>query len=222
MKDCVWQYLHLCRSSVQYLPFRPLTLEPGANRGLYWYWPGRGLLCRGRWKRVHQGLHRELSRHSCCGQSIIRTGRVRRFLRFHRDQVLHQPRGHYRMEPVLNLKLRHRSRREFVRRRSSANRASRQSRGGFPEQLYNILHSELSDFVCNVFHATHPKVASGDSCTSVDEKYDIALADLLRWNTALTAACTTIEVGEAYCTGGGGNPCTDIYTASLMILPLVV
>ncbi|KAF8144037.1 hypothetical protein K438DRAFT_1945601 [Mycena galopus ATCC 62051] len=61
---------------------------------------------------------------------------------------------------------------------------------------------------CTIYYT----VASGDSCTSVDEKYDIALADLLRWNTALTAACTTIEVGEAYCTGGGGNACTDIYT----------
>ncbi|KAJ7779318.1 hypothetical protein DFH07DRAFT_910767 [Mycena maculata] len=59
---------------------------------------------------------------------------------------------------------------------------------------------------------TYYTIASGDSCTSVDAKYDIALADLLRWNTALTASCTTIQLSEAYCVAGGGNACTDIYT----------
>ncbi|KAF7288355.1 hypothetical protein HMN09_01398200 [Mycena chlorophos] len=59
---------------------------------------------------------------------------------------------------------------------------------------------------------TYYTVASGDTCTSVDAKYDTALADLLRWNTGLTAACTTIELGEAYCVQGGGNACSKVYT----------
>ncbi|KAJ7762133.1 hypothetical protein B0H16DRAFT_1808565 [Mycena metata] len=57
-------------------------------------------------------------------------------------------------------------------------------------------------------------IASGDSCTSVDEKFDIALADLLRWNTALTSSCTTIGLGEAYCVAGGGDTCSKIYTVA--------
>ncbi|KAJ7264086.1 hypothetical protein B0H12DRAFT_1217298 [Mycena haematopus] len=57
-------------------------------------------------------------------------------------------------------------------------------------------------------------IASGDTCTSVDEKYDTALVDLLRWNTALTAACTTIALGEAYCVAGGGDACTKVYTVA--------
>lgn len=61
---------------------------------------------------------------------------------------------------------------------------------------------------------TSYEIASGDTCTAVDAKFDIALADLLRWNTALTAACTTIALGEAYCVAGGGDACTDIYTVS--------
>ncbi|KAJ6484664.1 hypothetical protein C8R45DRAFT_829713, partial [Mycena sanguinolenta] len=59
---------------------------------------------------------------------------------------------------------------------------------------------------------TYYTVASGDTCTAMDAKYDIALSDLLRWNTALTSACTTIQLGEAYCVAGGGNACTDVYT----------
>ncbi|KAF8214838.1 hypothetical protein K438DRAFT_2008959 [Mycena galopus ATCC 62051] len=59
---------------------------------------------------------------------------------------------------------------------------------------------------------TYYTIASGDTCTSVDEKHNTALVDLLRWNTALTAACTTIELGEAYCVAGGGDACTDVYT----------
>ncbi|KAF8171586.1 hypothetical protein K438DRAFT_1729300 [Mycena galopus ATCC 62051] len=61
---------------------------------------------------------------------------------------------------------------------------------------------------------TYYTIASGDTCTSVDEKYDIALADLLRWNTALTSACTTIQLNEAYCVAGGGNACPEIYTVA--------
>ncbi|KAJ7021251.1 hypothetical protein C8F04DRAFT_271090 [Mycena alexandri] len=57
-------------------------------------------------------------------------------------------------------------------------------------------------------------IASGDNCTSVDEKFDIALADLLRWNTALTSSCTTIGLGEAYCVAGGGDTCSKIFTVS--------
>ncbi|KAJ6503717.1 hypothetical protein C8R45DRAFT_818200, partial [Mycena sanguinolenta] len=59
-------------------------------------------------------------------------------------------------------------------------------------------------------------VASGDSCTAIDTKYDIALSDLLRWNTALTSACTTIQLNEAYCVAGGGNVCTKIYTVTMI------
>ncbi|KAJ7616194.1 hypothetical protein DFH06DRAFT_1062606 [Mycena polygramma] len=59
---------------------------------------------------------------------------------------------------------------------------------------------------------TYYTIASGDSCTSVDQKFKIALADLLRWNTALTASCTTIGLGEAYCVAGGGDACSKIYT----------
>lgn len=58
------------------------------------------------------------------------------------------------------------------------------------------------------------KIVSGDTCTSVDQKFDISLADLLRWNTALTSVCTTIGLGEAYCVTGGGDVCTDVYTVS--------
>ncbi|KAJ7448811.1 hypothetical protein FB451DRAFT_760960 [Mycena latifolia] len=58
---------------------------------------------------------------------------------------------------------------------------------------------------------TYSEIASGDSCTSVDEKFDIALADLLRWNTALTSSCTTIGMGEAYCVAGGGDACSKIH-----------
>ncbi|KAJ6503696.1 hypothetical protein C8R45DRAFT_1185524, partial [Mycena sanguinolenta] len=59
---------------------------------------------------------------------------------------------------------------------------------------------------------TYYTIASGDTCTAIDEKYDISLSDLLRWNTALTSACTTIQLNEAYCVAGGGNVCTKIYT----------
>ncbi|KAJ6503679.1 hypothetical protein C8R45DRAFT_973429 [Mycena sanguinolenta] len=59
---------------------------------------------------------------------------------------------------------------------------------------------------------TYYTVASGDTCTAMDAKYDIALSDLLRWNTALTSACTTIQLGEAYCVAGGGNACSHVYT----------
>ena len=49
---------------------------------------------------------------------------------------------------------------------------------------------------------------------TVEKKYDLALTDLLHWNTALTSACTTIQLGEAYCVAGGGNPCPQVYTVS--------
>ncbi|KAF7343654.1 hypothetical protein MSAN_01986300 [Mycena sanguinolenta] len=61
---------------------------------------------------------------------------------------------------------------------------------------------------------TYYTVASGDTCNAIDTKYDLSLTDLLRWNTALTSACTTIQLGEAYCVAGGGNPCTAIYTVA--------
>ncbi|KAJ6492288.1 hypothetical protein C8R45DRAFT_990841 [Mycena sanguinolenta] len=61
---------------------------------------------------------------------------------------------------------------------------------------------------------TYYTIASGDTCTSMDEKYDLALVDLLRWNTALTAACTTIQLGEAYCVAGGGDACSSVYTVA--------
>ncbi|KAF7373854.1 hypothetical protein MSAN_00597400 [Mycena sanguinolenta] len=36
-----------------------------------------------------------------------------------------------------------------------------------------------------------------------------------RWNTALTAACTTIQLGEAYCVAGGGDPaCMNVHTVA--------
>ncbi|KAJ7636747.1 hypothetical protein FB45DRAFT_907241 [Roridomyces roridus] len=59
---------------------------------------------------------------------------------------------------------------------------------------------------------TYYTVASGDNCNVVEQKFDTALVDLLRWNTALTASCTTIGLGEAYCVVGGGNPCPQVYT----------
>ncbi|KAF7296692.1 hypothetical protein HMN09_01078200 [Mycena chlorophos] len=59
---------------------------------------------------------------------------------------------------------------------------------------------------------TYYTVATGDTCTSIEAKYSTALADLLRWNTALTASCTTIQLGKAYCVQGGGDPCTKTYT----------
>ncbi|KAJ7853907.1 LysM domain-containing protein [Mycena leptocephala] len=55
------------------------------------------------------------------------------------------------------------------------------------------------------------KIPSGDSSTAVDEKLGIALADLLRWNKALTSACTTTGLDEAYCVAGGGAACSKIY-----------
>ncbi|KAJ7465728.1 hypothetical protein FB451DRAFT_423455 [Mycena latifolia] len=61
---------------------------------------------------------------------------------------------------------------------------------------------------------TYYTIASGDSCTTVDQKFNIALADLLRWNTALTSTCTTIGLSEAYCVAGGGDACSKIYTVA--------
>ncbi|KAJ7636710.1 hypothetical protein FB45DRAFT_742072, partial [Roridomyces roridus] len=61
---------------------------------------------------------------------------------------------------------------------------------------------------------TYYTIASGDTCTAVDTKFSIALRDLLEWNTALTSACTTIQLGTAYCVAGGGGTCSKIYTVS--------
>ncbi|KAJ7641875.1 hypothetical protein FB45DRAFT_1125995, partial [Roridomyces roridus] len=46
---------------------------------------------------------------------------------------------------------------------------------------------------------TYYTIASGDNCNLVEQKFNTTLVDLLRWNTVLTAACTTIGLGEAYC-----------------------
>ncbi|KAJ7114305.1 hypothetical protein C8R44DRAFT_710133 [Mycena epipterygia] len=70
----------------------------------------------------------------------------------------------------------------------------------------NIATGTLTN--CTQYHT----VVSGDTCSAVDEEFEIALADLLRWNTALTADCTDLDLGEAYCVAGGGDACTDIYT----------
>ncbi|KAJ7606476.1 hypothetical protein DFH06DRAFT_1019244, partial [Mycena polygramma] len=51
-------------------------------------------------------------------------------------------------------------------------------------------------------------IASGD----IENKFGLALADLLRRNSARTSSCTIIGLGDAYCVAGGGDPCSKIYT----------
>ncbi|KAK7014296.1 hypothetical protein R3P38DRAFT_3003090 [Favolaschia claudopus] len=61
---------------------------------------------------------------------------------------------------------------------------------------------------CTSYHT----VASGDTCTAIDASAHIALADFLRWNPEVNAACTNIELGSAYCVSGGGAACAKVYT----------
>ncbi|KAG6847464.1 hypothetical protein H0H93_007975 [Arthromyces matolae] len=54
-------------------------------------------------------------------------------------------------------------------------------------------------------------VAAGDDCPTIETKYSIAAVDFFNWNPELNSGCN-ILAGEAYCVGGGGNPCGTIYT----------
>ncbi|KAJ7502450.1 hypothetical protein B0H11DRAFT_1988665 [Mycena galericulata] len=55
-------------------------------------------------------------------------------------------------------------------------------------------------------------VASGNTCTSMDASANIAFADFLRWNPEINVGCTNIQLGAAYCVGGGGAACAKVYT----------
>ncbi|KAH0580623.1 hypothetical protein H2248_002112 [Termitomyces sp. 'cryptogamus'] len=61
---------------------------------------------------------------------------------------------------------------------------------------------------CTEYHT----VVSGDSCPLIETTYSIAAADFFRWNPEVSTDCTNILVEEAYCVGGGGSPCSKIYT----------
>ncbi|KAJ6538819.1 hypothetical protein DFH09DRAFT_71517 [Mycena vulgaris] len=61
---------------------------------------------------------------------------------------------------------------------------------------------------CTAYHT----VASGNTCTSMDTGAGIAFADFLRWNPEINVGCTTIQLGAAYCVGGGGSACAKVYT----------
>uniref|UniRef100_A0A8H7XNW2 LysM domain-containing protein n=1 Tax=Psilocybe cubensis TaxID=181762 RepID=A0A8H7XNW2_PSICU len=75
---------------------------------------------------------------------------------------------------------------------------------------------------------TYYTVKSGDSCTVVEDNFNITLAQFTTWNPEIDSQCTNIEVGLAYCvassssssTGPPSNVasgtitdgCTDYYT----------
>jgi hypothetical protein len=55
---------------------------------------------------------------------------------------------------------------------------------------------------CTVYHT----VASGDTCNSMEVAANISATDLLRWNPEVNVtSCTNIQLGAAYCVGGGGE-----------------
>ncbi|KAI5116230.1 hypothetical protein M0805_001222 [Coniferiporia weirii] len=61
---------------------------------------------------------------------------------------------------------------------------------------------------CTAYHT----VVSGDNCPALETTYNIAAADLFKWNPEVNTACTNIIAGEAYCVGGGGAQCAKLYT----------
>jgi LysM repeat protein len=55
---------------------------------------------------------------------------------------------------------------------------------------------------CTSYHT----VASGDTCNSMEVAASISATDLLRWNPEVNVVtCTNIQLGAAYCIGGGGE-----------------
>ncbi|KAF9559712.1 hypothetical protein CPC08DRAFT_637416, partial [Agrocybe pediades] len=59
---------------------------------------------------------------------------------------------------------------------------------------------------------TYYTVASGDNCPAIETRFHIAAPDFFRWNPEVNTACTTIQLGSAYCVAGGGRPCGKVYT----------
>ncbi|KAH9480415.1 LysM domain-containing protein [Psilocybe cubensis] len=83
-----------------------------------------------------------------------------------------------------------------------ASSSSGTSPTGPPE---NLASGSLSN--CTSYHT----VVSGDSCAAMESTAQIAAADFFRWNPEVSTDCSNILVGEAYCVGGGGNPCQKFY-----------
>jgi LysM repeat protein len=55
---------------------------------------------------------------------------------------------------------------------------------------------------CTTYHT----VVSGDTCNSMEVAAGISATDLLRWNPEVNVVtCTNIQLGAAYCVGGGGT-----------------
>jgi hypothetical protein len=44
-------------------------------------------------------------------------------------------------------------------------------------------------------------VTSGDSCSSIESKYNITFAQFYAWNPAIGSDCTNLWLEEAYCVG---------------------
>jgi LysM repeat protein len=62
---------------------------------------------------------------------------------------------------------------------------------------------------CTSYHI----VASGDTCNSIETAAKISASDFLQWNPEVNIpSCTNIQLGAAYCVGGGGNQCSKTYT----------
>ncbi|TFY61264.1 hypothetical protein EVJ58_g4618 [Rhodofomes roseus] len=59
---------------------------------------------------------------------------------------------------------------------------------------------------------SYATVETGDTCSTLEAAADISFSDLLRWNPELDTACTILELGAAYCVGGGGDACPQLYT----------
>jgi hypothetical protein len=54
---------------------------------------------------------------------------------------------------------------------------------------------------CTAYHT----VTSGDTCNSMEVAANISATDFLRWNPEVNVtSCTNIQLGAAYCVGGGG------------------
>ncbi|GAB7351193.1 hypothetical protein MBLNU459_g1635t2 [Dothideomycetes sp. NU459] len=45
-------------------------------------------------------------------------------------------------------------------------------------------------------------VVSGDTCSAIDTKYSISLAQFSAWNTGVNSGCTNLQVGYSYCVSG--------------------
>lgn len=48
-------------------------------------------------------------------------------------------------------------------------------------------------------------VQSGDGCYSIEQAYEISLAQLQAWNPDLHADCGNLLLGDAYCVSGGNS-----------------